>query len=32
MSAFVYHITILYNNIPVVLRNGMSKSKVDDLK
>jgi len=29
MSAFVYHITILCNNIPLILRKCMPKSKVD---
>jgi len=32
MSVFVYHITVFCNNIQVVLRNRMPKSKVDALK
>jgi len=32
MSVFVYHITVLCNNMPVILRNRMPKSKVDALK
>jgi len=29
MSVFVYHVTVLWNNIPVVLRNCIPNSKGD---
>jgi len=32
MSVFVYHITVLCNNISVVSQNRMPKSKEDALK
>jgi len=32
MSVFVYHVTVLCNNIPVVLRICVTTSKVDTLK
>jgi len=32
MLVYVHHVTVLCNNIPMVLRNCIPKSKVDALK